>query len=378
VADTYPLLAVRGIDQTSSRFREQLVAGALAHGLNPSYVAAVIAFESGFNPKAVNYDRDKDGNIIGPGALGLIQWRKTIFPATARKAGMSVAWEDLPKLTAEQQLPLVFAYYADKPIGDASSPSDYYLTVFLPIGVNKPQDFLLGQKDSTAKHPGGLSLGVVYEKNKGLDRNPTDGTITVRKAAAPVLDLLAAARGRAPLLVPLDPGLPTALHSTWPSPGGVYSSPLPRPAPLPSTSGPGVRGSGSGSESDGDFDMPDEDSADLGRALLSGAKSREPRADSSDLPTVRKGDHGAAVCLLQRLLEVTSPSESEEPIVSVDGEFGYETEAALRLHQREIRDKLGLAESDFPDDGVCGPRTWASFWQPWAWSLDRLGKEVTR
>src|SRR5512143_794430 len=221
MTDTYPLLLVRGIEATTPSFREQLVAGALAYGLNPNYVAAVIAFESGFNPKAMNPDG---------GALGLIQWRKTIFPAVAKKAGMKVDWSELPRLSAEEQLPLVFAYYADKPIRETSNASDYYLAVFLPIGVGKAPDFVLGEKGSNETHPGGLSLGKVYELNKGLDKNPQNGLITVAKAAAPVLSILAAARGRAPLQVPLDPGAQGALHSTWPSPGGVYSSPLPRPA----------------------------------------------------------------------------------------------------------------------------------------------------
>lgn len=367
MSDTYPLLAVRGIENTTASFREQLVAGALAHGLNPNYIAAVIAFESGFNPKAVNYDRDAQGNILGPGALGLIQWRRSIFPSTAKKASMNVAWEDLPKMSAEAQLPLVFAYYADKPIGDASTASDYYLTVFLPIGVNKPPNYLLGQQGSTVTHPGGLTLGTVYEKNKGLDKNPSDGTITVAKAAAPVLSILSAARGRAPIPVPLDHGIPYSQLSTLPSPGGVYSSPLPRPAPLPSGS------------VDTDFRLT---AGNSGKSHLSDEEELltipSPSPGAQDLPTLRHGDHGTAVCLLQRLLEVTSKSESDGAVVAVDGEFGYETEAALRLHQREVREKLGLSEHDFPDDGVCGPRTWASFWQPWAWSLDKIGKEVPR
>ncbi len=351
--DTYPLLQVRGLDSTSAAFREQLVAGALAYGLNPSYIAAVIAFESGFNPKAMNPDR---------GALGLIQWRKTVFPSVAKKAGMKVEWDDLPRLSAEEQLPLVFAYYADKPIRETSNASDYYLSVFLPIGVGKAADFLLGKKDSNQTHPGGLSLGVVYEKNKGLDKNPTDGTITVAKAAAPVLSILSAARGRPPLLVPLDPGtrarLEEALRPTLPSPGGVYSSPLPRPPPLPS---------GFTSANGEPLDtLPEEtfssDSAHTGA--------------SHDLPTLRRGDHGTLVCLLQRLLDVTSSSDNPDHVIVVDGEFGYETETALQLHQREMRSLLGQREIDFRDDGVCGPKTWSTFWQPWPWSLDRLGTLV--
>jgi len=345
VTTTFPLLSVRGIEKTSAAFREQLVAGALAHGLNPSYVAAVIAFESGFNPQA----RNPDG-----GALGLIQWRRSIFPAVAKKAGMNVAWEDLPKLTAEQQLPLVFAYYADKPIHETSAPSDYYLAVFLPIGVGKPQSFLLGERDSAAKHPGGLTFGKVYELNQALDKNPADGRITVAKAAAPVLSILEAARGRTPLLVPLLDGLPEAFRSTVPSPGGVYSSPLPRPAPLPSIS-----------EEDVDLEALET----LPIPLSSGDGSH-------DLPTLKRGSHGTLVCLLQRMLDVTSSSWDPDFTVTVDGEFGTETETALVLHQTWIQRRLGLPPNEWKADGVCGPRTWSSFWQPWIWSLDRLGTEV--
>ena len=344
--NTFPLLAVRGIEKTTPAFREQLVAGALAYGLNPSYVAAVIAFESGFNPAA----RNPDG-----GALGLIQWRRSIFPAVAKKAGMKIEWEDLPRLTAEEQLPLVFAYYADKPIRETSNASDYYLAVFLPIGVGKTQDFVLGEWNSTETHPGGLSLGKVYELNKGLDKNPQNGMITVAKAAAPVLSILQAARGRTPLPVPLDLGSPSgyrgSLRSTLPSPGGVYSSPLPRPAPLPSTSADTTSG-----------DTEDDDRDTL----------PTPREGTHDLPTLREGDHGTLVCLLQRLLDVTSSSDNPDYQVVVDGEFGRETKLAVELHQRRVKEMMKHEAFLLSVDGVCGPRTWSSFWQPWIWSLDRI------
>lgn len=346
--ETFPLMAVRGIEKTSAAFREQLVAGALAHGLNPSYIAAVIAFESGFNPKA----RNPDG-----GALGLIQWRKSVFPASAKKAGMNVRWEDLPSLSAEEQLPLVFAYYQGTPIHETSHASDYYLAVFLPIGVGKPQNFLLGERDSADKHPGGLTLGKVYELNRGLDKNPSDGRLTVAKAAAPVLSILEAARGRPPLLVPLVDGLPEAFRTTLPSPGGVYSSPLPRPARLPSGS----------IDEDGQVDVELLESLPIPLVSTPG---------SHDLPTLRRGSHGTLVCLLQRLLDVTSSSWDPDLVVTVDGEFGRETETALVLHQTWIRTRLGLPASEWPADGVCGPRTWSSFWQPWIWSLDSLATEI--
>src|SRR5678815_1964329 len=100
----YPLLAIRGLEATEAKFREQLVAGSEYYGLNPGYLAAVMAFESGFNPRAKN---------ATSGALGLIQWiDDDSFRDTARAAGLpSLTRQDLPKLSAVDQLPLVFAWF---------------------------------------------------------------------------------------------------------------------------------------------------------------------------------------------------------------------------------------------------------------------------
>ena len=91
---------------------------------------------------------------------------------------------------------------------------------------------------------------------------------------------------------------------------------------------------------------------------------------------MRRGDHGTLVCLLQRLLDVTSSSENPEHAVLVDGDYGYETEAAVKLHQLDVNARLKGAGFDLDVDGVCGPMTWASLWQPWIWSLGHIGTEV--
>lgn len=64
-------------------------------------------------------------------------------------------------------------------------------------------------------------------------------------------------------------------------------------------------------------------------------------------PTLRLGASGEDVTTIQHLLNVTSA-------VEIDGDFGPQTEAAVRAYQQAV----GL-----PADGVVGPRTWgALFW----------------
>lgn len=73
--------------------------------------------------------------------------------------------------------------------------------------------------------------------------------------------------------------------------------------------------------------------------LLGEAPSVEgPIANTSARPLLRKGDSGASVRDLQQLLQVT-----------VDGQFGPKTEAAVEAFQRA----KGLAP-----DGIVGPYTW--------------------
>lgn len=65
-----------------------------------------------------------------------------------------------------------------------------------------------------------------------------------------------------------------------------------------------------------------------------------PAADANSRPTLRRGDSGPAVSQMQADLCVTA-----------DGQFGANTEAALRRFQRGA----GLVP-----DGIAGPRTWAA------------------
>jgi len=75
--------------------------------------------------------------------------------------------------------------------------------------------------------------------------------------------------------------------------------------------------------------------------------SQVPATDSTNTPTLRRGDTGKLVEIVQRKVGVT-----------VSGTFDAGTEAAVRQFQRDN----GLVP-----DGIVGPRTWASI---------RLGEEV--
>lgn len=67
------------------------------------------------------------------------------------------------------------------------------------------------------------------------------------------------------------------------------------------------------------------------------------------LPIIRKGNTGAAVKTLQRLLRQLEYVGSDGKLLAVDGKFGPGTEAALIRWQKK---HLGSA------DGICGVKTW--------------------
>lgn len=70
-------------------------------------------------------------------------------------------------------------------------------------------------------------------------------------------------------------------------------------------------------------------------------------------PTLRRGDHGDDVRDMQLMLIDQDYSCGRW---GADGEFGRNTETALKLYQ---------AEHDLTPDGICGPETWAAL-ESWA------------
>ena len=322
----YSLLPVPKLDTTTPAFRQALVTRALAAGLDPNLVAAAISFESGFNPRAKN---------PGSSAVGLIQWLAGVFPAVAKFVGSSATHDDLSSMTAEQQLPFVIGYFQMKGIDKmpAATATDYYMSVLLPAFVGYRPDYVLARKGDAGSlklsngKATGLSLNEMYVKNPSFDWNKK-GWYTVGDVGKKIEDLVAGALPRAPVLVPLPVTAP-------PRPRGSEGSSTQRSRPALS-------------------------------ARIGSSRTVFRDKEPTGLPTLRRGSHGPAVELLQRLL-VQTKAEGEETQPDIDGDFGAQTELHVALHQQD---------ADLAPDGECGPVTWGSFVREEFWGIDRIGRST--
>lgn len=147
--------------KVSKEFKEKLIEVSDYLRVDPSYLMACIAFESGesFSPSIKN--------AAGSGATGLIQF----MPRTAEGLGTSV--EELERMSAVQQLDYVKLHF--KPFrGRLNTLADVYMTILWPRAVGKPESSALW---SSASRP------TTYRQNSGLDVN-RDGVITKAEAAA--------------------------------------------------------------------------------------------------------------------------------------------------------------------------------------------------
>jgi hypothetical protein len=188
-----PLCAVRGLEKTSEAFRRGLCAIAADLDADPTALAAVMSFESGFDPAIKNRQS---------GATGLIQF----MPSTARRLGTTTA--DLARMTAEEQLSWVHKYLRSvNAQGRLRTVADHYMAVFAPAAIGKPDTATL------------YSTGQAYSQNSGLDLN-RDHVITKGEAAARVVALYQAALARGPL-PPKEGGTGDSLA---PFPAGSSSS----------------------------------------------------------------------------------------------------------------------------------------------------------
>lgn len=159
--------------KVSAAFRETLFDVAAALGVEPDYLMACIAFETG------ETFRSNIRNAAGSGAVGLIQF----MPATAR--GLGTSTEALAKMTAVEQLVYVRMYF--KPYaGRLKTLSDVYMAILWPKAIGKPEDYVLWSKGTRP---------TTYRQNSGLDVN---GDHDITKAEAASLIQAKLARGRLP------------------------------------------------------------------------------------------------------------------------------------------------------------------------------------
>lgn len=125
------------------------------YDIKPSWIIMAALKESNLNPKAVNpYS----------GATGVIQF----LPSTARYLGTSVS--ELYNMSIYQQL-----YYVDKYIGKViksrshhvKSYADFHLGIFYPKALGKPNNYVIGYKNS-----------MIVKQNKLMANK--EGYITVK------------------------------------------------------------------------------------------------------------------------------------------------------------------------------------------------------
>jgi len=144
--------------KVSPLFRERVAAIALRLSVDPNWLMAAMAFETGnrFTPDVVN---------ARSGATGLIQF----MPRTA--IGLRTTTELLAKMTAVEQLGKVDEYLLPF-AGSMRSLDDLYMAILWPAAVGKPDDYVLFAEGGSA-----------YAQNRELDVDK-DKTITKAEASA--------------------------------------------------------------------------------------------------------------------------------------------------------------------------------------------------
>jgi hypothetical protein len=131
-------------------------------GIEPEWLMQVFVNESGINHQAVN---------VVSGATGLIQF----MPDTAAALGTSCA--ALKAMSNIQQLDWVYKYLSHY-TGKMESYIDLYFTVFFPLAIGKPDDWVF----QTSK----LSASKIASQNPAFDLNK-DGKLTVAEVREAML-----------------------------------------------------------------------------------------------------------------------------------------------------------------------------------------------
>jgi hypothetical protein len=172
----YELAPVKGLDKTTPEFRAELVKQSQMAGLDPSKVAGLIAMESDFNSGA----KDKNG-----ANAGLLGFSSKYWGEVAANAGTpNVSWEDMQKMSPEEQLPYVMSYLKAKNLNAASPMRDYRLATIFPAGRQMQDDDVAFEKGNAARvGRESFSSDTGYQQNEALDKN-RDGKITVGELAA--------------------------------------------------------------------------------------------------------------------------------------------------------------------------------------------------
>lgn len=127
----------------------------------PEWLMAVMYTESKFNPSIEN--------LKGSGAIGLIQFTVPAVKDLNRQLGTRYYMSDIKRMTAHQQMDLVWAYLkvVQERYGQFKTLPDLYLAVLYPRAIGQDKSYALFARPTRA-----------YRQNSGLDENK-DGVITV-------------------------------------------------------------------------------------------------------------------------------------------------------------------------------------------------------
>lgn len=170
--ETGPLTAAK-IHGLAPKLKDAISQHAQEAGLDPVSIAAVVQHESGGASGAINPLTKAHG--------GLIQFSKKHWPNVAAAAGQpNVSWEQMTKMSPEEQVPFVVSYF--KNVFDRAgiknpATSDYRMAAFMPAFLEEDDNFVLGEKGSKDRKAD-VRSGKVWEQNQSLDTN-RDGKITV-------------------------------------------------------------------------------------------------------------------------------------------------------------------------------------------------------
>jgi hypothetical protein len=157
-------------EPTPDEFRGALEHYADQEGLNADAVAQVIHRESGGKPGITNPETNKHA--------GLIQFSQE----TWKRMDTGMTWEQMRKLSAEEQLPYVMQYFRGVGLGPDDDVGQYALGAFWPVGLNEPDEYEIGRKGSK-KMLHGKSMGKIWEQNRGYRDGDVITAGSVRRKA---------------------------------------------------------------------------------------------------------------------------------------------------------------------------------------------------
>ena len=153
--------------KVSDDFLQKLVKICGKLGINPNFLMACIAFETGEAFTSSVRNRLS-------GATGLIQF----MPQTAAALGTSTA--ELAEMSTVKQLDYVYKYFLPWK-NKLHTLEDVYMAILWPRAIGRPSDYVLF--DRNGNYP------KAYIQNAGLDLNK-DGKITKAEASQKVVDKL--------------------------------------------------------------------------------------------------------------------------------------------------------------------------------------------